>query len=166
VVLSPDAGVIFGKLNRVTDPAGCDQRSWQQPVLVEVVDVVEDGQRVNLGTLPSVTRVESLKSLNLPDPCWIDAAQVLPDRRSPIHGVLDAWEGGAPVKGSPVDLNQLPDDVVKAGAEVVEHVTEDEGELLKWGKRSLEFPAEPIPAIALHLVRLEYSIGAVTCGFS
>src|SRR6266576_1097647 len=27
VLLSPDAGVIFGKLNRVTDPAGCDQRS-------------------------------------------------------------------------------------------------------------------------------------------
>jgi hypothetical protein len=21
--------------------------------------------------------------------------QVLPDRRSPVHGVLDAWEGGA-----------------------------------------------------------------------
>jgi hypothetical protein len=98
VVLSPDAGVIFGKLNRVTDPAGCDQRSWQQPVLVEVVDVVEDGQRVNPGTLPSITRVEWLKSLNLPDPCWIDAAQVLPDRRSPVHGVLDAWEGGAPVR--------------------------------------------------------------------
>jgi hypothetical protein len=37
VVLSPDAGVIFGKLNRVTDPAGCDQRSWQQPVLVELL---------------------------------------------------------------------------------------------------------------------------------
>lgn len=122
----------------------------EQPVLVAVVDVVEHGERVPLG-VPSVVRVERLQLPDLGDPTWVDALQTPTHGTCPILRSLDDWEGVLVSRGSTIGEDKLPDDVVEGGAEVIQHVSVDNGESTQV-HLPLCPPPEDVPTVALQLV--------------
>lgn len=113
MVFNLNFGMARREIDDVISFAERQQRCWQKPVLVDVVDVIEDGERVNLGPLASMARVEWLKPGDLGDPCWIDTAQIVPNDGSPVRRVLDAGETRVRVGSAPIECDKLPVETAK-----------------------------------------------------
>jgi hypothetical protein len=106
---------------------GHDDR-WQGPVLIDVVDVVENGKQVSLRF---VRPMVGLQLLDLVDPSWIDANQASPLGRGLVTGELHARESMFIAWGVPSSKNELPDQIIESGTQVGEHVPKDQSKLRK-----------------------------------
>lgn len=118
--LSP---VASADLNR--DLADCGDHWRQEPMFVDVVDVVEEGERVPRWVCSMVR----LQSLDFRDPERINAPEAISDSTCPVLVVFDEWERRAIRWPALPDKDQLPDEVVQARAQVAPHITVDERQL-------------------------------------
>ena len=110
-------------------------------MLVQVVDVVEDGKRME----PRVLQLERLARPDLVNPLGRHAAE----RRLALHVpvLLLAHDGkpGPPAGSASAGKHELPDEVVERRPQVADHVAEEQSEPLE---RQLlkDVPAQRVPA--------------------
>jgi hypothetical protein len=100
-----------------------DDNGWQGAVFVDVVDVIQNGQEVSLGPVPSVIR---LQLADLIHPLGGDTLETITGHRRPM--LLDSYAGEGITVGRdlPVGEHQLPNEIVQRGPKIGEHVPEDE----------------------------------------
>lgn len=99
------------------------------PVLVDVAHEIETSELVPLGPIPAVV---GLQLFDLIDPTRVNALEAISAGTEPILTTLHAGESCS-VGGTTSSLkNELPNQVVQCSSQVVEHVTEDEGQFDRW----------------------------------
>lgn len=115
----------------------------QRPVFVPAVQFVEVGERFFVGVAPSRVKgiaIRSIERLQLLKDClrsWRDAPNLLGGSRD-LEGTLgEDRELGFGGPGIASDTDQLPHEVVKGGAHVVDAVTDDRADVGRVGTITL-----------------------------
>jgi hypothetical protein len=121
-----------------------DNDWWEGAVLVHVVDVVKNGERVPFGLVPSVVR---LQLFDLFDPSRVDADQPITDSRSPVARVLNTGETMLVRRSVPGSEHQLPDQIIECCSKVGQHVSVDEREFRKNSQLVRRLRSELPPAM-------------------
>lgn len=120
----------------------CEHGYWQKAMFVEVVDKVDDRERVNLGPIRSVVRLQRFDLLHPlighpAEPASFHGAYPF------LLGLCD-WELVTESGFFPVGDHELPHEGIKARAEVPQDVAEDQSELF-FGDLATDDPARLVP---------------------
>jgi len=142
----------------ILDLSGEPGGEIQCPVLVRIGEIAQDGKRVTVVTIPSVVR---LVTLDKSQSAWIDSWRNLHQAGSTLLGrgrlvnrelrprMLDGGD-------ETIRDHELPGQVVKDTSEVVDEVSDDQGEIARW-----LFGNDPIlPSVQVRVV-LEHNLARI-----